>query len=108
MTGNCTASGTTYAIAGCNGGTSGGYFKITGNLIWGLRQAAITGGIEWTPGETNYILMPANASYDQTVTANATEAPSPASISTQTNVKSGVKYGTYTGTASAGGGAWGF
>ena len=106
ITGACMASATTSNTnAGCI--SLFGVVTITGNLINGLKAAAFSGAPVFTPGATNYICYPADSSYvvgteDCTHTGggvglsiHATEMPAAPSVA---NVKSGVSYGTLTGT----------
>ena len=87
--------------------TGGSQLTVTGNIIHGKVGQAVGGRTFFVPASaTNYTLYSKDSSYVLgTVDSHATEMPSDPGIA---NVKSGVTYGTYTGTYSAGGGAWAF
>jgi hypothetical protein len=102
MTGNCVGSDTVIAQA-CNIG--GGTFTLTGKLIFGKKGAAIGmggGTFYFTPAATDYFVAAKDSSYVLgTIDSHATELPTNPG---ESNVKSGVTYGSFTGTYSAAGG----
>ncbi len=101
VTGNCTGSATASAGVGCKGTSAAGE-SITGNIINGAREVGASGSVTWTPAASNYI---------QTVGGTdvyASQAPSITKVLSDTSVVVSTT-GVYTaGTASGGGGAWGF
>jgi hypothetical protein len=102
MTGNCVGSDTVTA-SGCY--ISGGTFTLTGKLIFGKKGGAVyqAGSIFYfTPAATDYLLAAKDSSYVLgTIDSHATELPTNPG---ESNVKSGVTYGSFTGTYSAAGG----
>ena len=100
LNGNCIGSDVTVTSPACvTVQNTSGTFTITGNLIFGLKAAATTGNVFYTPAASNYILMPRNASYvTGMIDGNATEMPTNPGV---TNVRNGVVFGSFTGTLSA-------
>ncbi len=101
MAGNCVGSDTAVAMGCYFGGT--GVLTLTGSIINGKRDIGAGGAVYFTPSATNYILSPKDSSYVLgTIDAHATETPTDPGVS---NVKSGVAYGSFTGTLVSGGAA---
>jgi len=102
LTGNCIGVDAVSAV-GCQ--VSAGTLTVIGNLIFGKKGPAVFtqgGTFYYTPAATNYILLPKNSSYVLgTIDSNAVELPTDPGVA---NVKSGVTYGSFTGTYSTGGG----
>lgn len=109
MNGDCIGSDSV-VFEGCYNPT--GTLNLTGNLIFGKKGGAIRGFAYYTPGATNYACFPKNSSYaigteDCTHTGggaglsvNAREMPFDPGVA---NVKSGLAYGSETGTLASGG-----
>lgn len=97
ITGNCTGGDADSGGVGCY--ATGGAMTIAGNIISGAKASGANGIIRVNPAATNYIQMKTAASTQEFPVAPAV-----------TNVKTGVAYGSQTGTLSSGGGsgAWSF
>jgi hypothetical protein len=94
INGNCIGNDTV-ASYGC-AATGTGVITLNGSQINGKIGNAINGRVFFTPAATNYILSPKDSSYVLgVIDTHATETPSNPGI---TNVKSGVAYGSFTGT----------
>ena len=100
MTGNCVGSSTATS-RGCL--ITGGSLTLTGNIIDGKVGSGVYqygGTLYYTPAAANYILTPKDSSYTLgVINSHSTVMPTDPGV---TNVKSGVVYGPYTGTLSAG------
>jgi hypothetical protein len=105
LAGNCSGVDTVY-VPGCY--IAAGSLTVTGNLIFGKKGPAfgLAGGIlYYTPAARNYILLPKDSSYVLgTIDSHAVELPTDPGVA---NVKTGVTYGSFTGTYSDGGGGTG-
>lgn len=116
VTGNCVGSDT-FLAAGCSANV-GGTVTITGDLLNGLKGSAVLAGVRLAPSATNYACYPADASYVLFTGSNAataedcTHTGGGAGLSVHAvelplapaaaNVKTGVQYGSQTGTAAGG------
>jgi len=102
VNGNCIGVDAASAAGCC---TAGGTLTVTGNLIYGKKGPAVKtdgGTFYYTPAATNYILLPKDSSYVLgTIDSHATELPTDPGAA---NVKTGVTYGSFTGTYGGGGG----
>lgn len=80
--------------AGCSGAS--GPVTVTGNAIASPTGQGVAGKIYFTPSTTSYILMAKDSSYTTgVIDSHAIEIPANPGV---TNVKSGVNYGSLTGT----------
>lgn len=112
IAGNCIGSGTATGVSGCDGASATGTVTVTGNVINGLKSTGTSGNIRYTPAATNYFCAPKDGTYavgteDCThtgggggVSTHAVELPLDPGV---TNVKSGVNYGSLTGTLATSG-----
>jgi len=102
VNGNCIGVDAASAAGCC---TAGGTLTVTGNLIYGKKGPAVKtdgGTFYYIPAATNYILLPKDSSYVLgTIDSHATELPTDPGAA---NVKTGVTYGSFTGTYGGGGG----
>jgi len=105
VNGNCTGADAAY-VTGCY--ATAGTLTVTGNLIYGKKGPAVGlggGTFYYTPAATNYILLPKDSSYVLgTIDSHAIEMPTDPGAA---NVKTGVTYGSLTGTYGGGGGGTG-
>lgn len=114
VAGACVGSSSTGAGIGCACGTGSGYCTITGNLINGTRQVAVTGRARWNPtapanGQTGHYVKVIDSAgtgavYVGTNTDDATKALTTFYYIDPTDGTSDQGSASTTG----GGGAWGW
>jgi hypothetical protein len=115
--GNCIGASSSGAAAGCNcGSTSSAYCVITGNIINGSYAVGVVGRARWTPtapasdATGHYVKFDggaASATYYGKVT-NETAANEASKVATGEYFIKSDDGATTQGTATSGGGAWGW
>ncbi len=88
--------------SGCNG-TGAGTITVTGNIVHGTRGSATAGSIVWAPSTVSKYVE-----YKGGTAVYASKAPSTTKVLTDTSVVNAGTGAYEAGTATGGGGAWGF